>query len=535
MGANRILRIIMEIYKRLASIWPALAFIGIGFCFAWTGIITCGVWISEGEPISDGVSAIEVGAYIAVLIVMVIAAYSAKATEFFLSKQFAAIAAVCGVLGAMMLVLSGPHYAPLFLDAFGNPQWLFVAASALCGLFLALVYLGIGLRFCLIPFRHMVLYLCYSQILAVVVYLAIVISPDWAPLEGAPSLISCLAIVALPAVAVVSVLPTFSLSDWTSSTAGLFLSASAKKIAAAEKDLELRSLRHLPSNLAHSYTKLLVVLFIFSFVVACLLDGVVVAAEPTALRNQYNLVMLVRLAVIIVIAVVFIAVKAKTINYSKLCLGAIVLLELCVILTFVAGADNQLWFQVVNALSTVFTILVLALVFVVGSTHKQSALAIVASGFAVYALSKLCGYIVAIYIEPVIGSTIINLVLAIVLLPALLLVGERDLNDLLTEESAEPGHDSLEQALGERISVSHHRKKGEFSQSVSAFAKENNMTAREEETLKLLVTGHGDAQIAETMGISYNTARTHVRNVLSKSDVHSRRELTEKVEAYAHR
>lgn len=50
------------------------------------------------------------------------------------------------------------------------------------------------------------------------------------------------------------------------------------------------------------------------------------------------------------------------------------------------------------------------------------------------------------------------------------------------------------------------------------------LTAREREVLERLVSGERTRTIAEGMGVSYSTARTHVRNLLRKLGVHSRLE-----------
>lgn len=51
------------------------------------------------------------------------------------------------------------------------------------------------------------------------------------------------------------------------------------------------------------------------------------------------------------------------------------------------------------------------------------------------------------------------------------------------------------------------------------------LTAREQEVLALLSKGHGSEYISEQLVISLYTARTHVRNIYSKTGVHSREEL----------
>ena len=48
------------------------------------------------------------------------------------------------------------------------------------------------------------------------------------------------------------------------------------------------------------------------------------------------------------------------------------------------------------------------------------------------------------------------------------------------------------------------------------------LTGREHETLARMCDGQGTKKMAESMGISVTTVRTHVRAVLSKLDVHSR-------------
>ncbi len=50
------------------------------------------------------------------------------------------------------------------------------------------------------------------------------------------------------------------------------------------------------------------------------------------------------------------------------------------------------------------------------------------------------------------------------------------------------------------------------------------LTAREREVLALLSRGATSQTIADALGIAPNTVRTHVQNILSKLQVHSRLE-----------
>jgi len=69
------------------------------------------------------------------------------------------------------------------------------------------------------------------------------------------------------------------------------------------------------------------------------------------------------------------------------------------------------------------------------------------------------------------------------------------------------------------------------SQELPAAGIHIELTAREQEVLRLLVAGRSNPEIAEALYISRATARTHVGNILSKFDVHSRTEAAD----YAHR
>lgn len=57
------------------------------------------------------------------------------------------------------------------------------------------------------------------------------------------------------------------------------------------------------------------------------------------------------------------------------------------------------------------------------------------------------------------------------------------------------------------------------------------LTSREQDVFQLLAQGASNRQIAETLTITENTVKTHVRNVLEKLELHSRSEVA----AYARR
>jgi DNA-binding NarL/FixJ family response regulator len=51
------------------------------------------------------------------------------------------------------------------------------------------------------------------------------------------------------------------------------------------------------------------------------------------------------------------------------------------------------------------------------------------------------------------------------------------------------------------------------------------LTEREQEVTALACLGYRNYEIAETLGISYETVKSHLQNIFTKFDIHSRKEL----------
>ncbi len=126
------------------------------------------------------------------------------------------------------------------------------------------------------------------------------------------------------------------------------------------------------------------------------------------------------------------------------------------------------------------------------------------------------------------GTSTLLVICALALLPCFMLLDNRSTEGLFS--SNPQGSASLEELLGKSLETgTAPRSKGDFRRKLDDYAAQRGLSAREAETLRFLVAGRGDSQIAEAMGISYNTARTHVRNVFTKLDVHDRQTLIDMV------
>ncbi len=65
-----------------------------------------------------------------------------------------------------------------------------------------------------------------------------------------------------------------------------------------------------------------------------------------------------------------------------------------------------------------------------------------------------------------------------------------------------------------------------------ALSSDFGLSDREVEVLNLLVRGYSKNRVSEELFISYNTVRSHVRNIYTKLDVHSQQDLIELFESY---
>ena len=76
------------------------------------------------------------------------------------------------------------------------------------------------------------------------------------------------------------------------------------------------------------------------------------------------------------------------------------------------------------------------------------------------------------------------------------------------------------------------KKIGKFMLSCKMIAAEYDLTPRETDVFILLAKHMEVKAIAEELFVSFNTARTHVRHIYSKLEVHNRRELDDLIDSY---
>lgn len=117
----------------------------------------------------------------------------------------------------------------------------------------------------------------------------------------------------------------------------------------------------------------------------------------------------------------------------------------------------------------------------------------------------------------------------IALLINFLLFSERDLKGLMMGEEA--GKATLSEIFKGKPHADVEKAPRRFDSAVDKVAEEYGLSPREKETMRLLSMGYTKNALAEKLGVSSNTIRTHSRNVYSKLDIHSRQELMDLIDA----
>ena len=148
-------------------------------------------------------------------------------------------------------------------------------------------------------------------------------------------------------------------------------------------------------------------------------------------------------------------------------------------------------------------------------------------------LGSALGWLESIYVIPLIANPSWQLAIYLVLALAVLacvfvLFSERDFDKLFMPESDE---ESLSSLFGINPFHAADAKKGSFGATVDLACEQFGLSPRERDVLRYLAMGYSADAVAERLGVSWNTARTHSRNIYAKMGVHSRQELIEAMDA----
>lgn len=505
--------------KKLVKACPALPYMALGIWLAWAYIAYSGTaWLSDTETNGANISTMYIVSTIVFGVGMVSATFRAGAVRRLLEKPAVVVGGgVLSSLGCIIIIAIGPYYLTPLLP-YAVIRTLFYVGCALSGLGTVVIGFKCAQLYGALMPRKAILYAALSHIVLALVYFTVIGSPVWQPVPGGPSLVGIIAFTGMPLAAALAAALSFVEGGTTHEE------------------------RHDPcsesrADFPRSFWKLVAVTFVFSFVVVALRSMLVEVSPVDVTLDNTRLVMLLRMLMAIAFAAAAIGIEGERFDfgkiYSVIMAGVVALIAFCPIV----GVTHSGWSQIVTFLSAVFEFVLWCILAFVVYQRRISAVLVFGFGYGVFMLGSGVGWTAGVYLFPQIAATANSIVLfgalaVAVLACAFLLFSEKEFDRLFKTEQG--GEASLDDLLGDELPLAHPDdvavKKGRFGQAIDELAEEYGLSRREKDVFRCLAMGYDSAAVARTLSVSWNTVRTHTRNVYAKLDVHSRQEIIELVD-----
>ncbi len=507
---------------------PSLPYLGLGAWLAWAYLVYSGsMWLSDVEVNGSNIATFYIVSTMAYALVSLGVALCTKRVRAFFDRESVILGGgVLTAFGWALTIVAGPYYlAGRDPYVFGVSS-VFLLGIVLTGIGTTALGLRSGSLYGGIPPRMAIKRTALSYLVLAFVYFAFLQCPRWAPVAGGPSLAGILAMVTLPVLAAV----LLALPARPSCPDG-------QDAAEDVKPFFFEQRRRIPSTV----WKLFIAVFVFSFVENSVRSHVVYFSQVETTLFANGIIMLLRTAMAVAFALFAIWRSSDRIDFGRI--YSFVMVAAVAVVAFVPlfGAADWGWSIVVSFVSVVFEFVLWCILSFLVFQKRVSPVFAFGFGYGGFMLGSAIGWIVGIWCIPLVSDPAarlgIYLVMATIdLLCVFVLFSEKDFDRLF--EPLE-GEDSLQSLFdNEKASLEveeegsqQSEKKGRFSQAIEGLVEEFRLTPREADVLRQLAMGYGADAAAEHIGVSWNTVRTHTRNIYVKLDVHSRQELMDLVDA----
>lgn len=500
---------------KLVRAWPGLPYMALGAWLAAVYVASSGTaWLSDTEMNGSNLSTLHISALLGAGVVMLAATFGAPMVRQWLERPVAALAGgAVAAFGSALVILVGPYYLYHVMSA-ECVFAFFIGGSVLFGMGLGVIALRCAQLYGVLAPRQVILYAAFSQMIVAVAFFVVVGAPDWAPVGGGPSLAGISAFVGLPLVS--GVLASLSrFGDRSPDAPHMDTSRAA---------------------LPKSFWKLLAVVFVFSCIVSSVYASVVAVSPIGTTLDGSRLVMLLRMLLAVALACVAAGTEGERLNFGKaysIVMVASVALVACLPLVTVV---HTVLTQIVSLASIVFELFLWCTLAFIVFQRRISAVIVFGYGYGAYLLGSGLGWLFGVQalgsLFSAIGESFAYMIMALVVLAcAFIIFSEREFDRLFTpdEEGAPSLDDLLKQDLapdaadnGVGEGAVH---KGRFAAAIESLAEGYQLSPRETDVLRCLAMGYNSSTTASKLHISWNTVRTHTRNIYGKLGVHSHQEL----------
>ena len=477
---------------KLVRAWPALPYMALGALLASVYIASSGTaWLSDSETNGGNLSVLTVTTSLSAGGLMLLSTFAVPRVRSWLERPTACLwAGAVSSFGALIVILIGPYYLTPMLP-YPVIRSLFFIGGILFGVGLGAIALRCGQLYGALPPRQVILYVAYSQFVVGASFFIVLGSPAWAPVPGCPSLAGMAAFVLLPLAA--GILASFSRH--------------------IEQPTPTLARDHSRRSLPKSFWKLLAVVFVFSCIVSSVYASTVAVSSIETTLSGSRLVMLARMLLALVLAVVAVGTEGDRLNFGKLysvVMVASVALVACLPLVTVL---HTVIAQVVSLSSVVFELFLWCILAFIVFQRRTSAVIVFGYGYGAYQLGNGIGWLFGAQL----AGTLFGAVGEFDRLFAPGEEGAPSLDELLMRDLAAESEGPAREDEPVR--------KGRFGLAIEALAADYQLSPRETDVLRCLAMGYNSSTTASKLGISWNTVRTHTRNVYGKLGVHSQQEL----------
>lgn len=536
--------------------WPALKLVGFGFYYAW-------IWVSYNSNVlvfpsaasdlpPDTISLTYLVSTLALGVALVLLSLVRPLTRRLVGSNLLLIA-VAVVVGAATVGI----YASSSLGADAN-LYLIVSA-ALTGAGTSVIVLRFGVVYSKAPAREAAMYTAASFVFAAMIYFMAV---------GLPDPVGMVFTALLPVLAVVS---TLTNPEWSDEGEG----------GRPEGPVPLRRF----------FVRLLVAVAVFSVVVG-VSRGFSVPHSSISSLNADGALIIFSTAVVAGVLFVVVGLLRRQFDVSRLYYPIIIAVAAGILVTPLLGGTG-FGSQFITVAYNCFVLVIWCLLAYVAYSSRLSPILVFGLGRGASALGTTFGWLAGLEIVRSQGDGSLSLeVISVAMVFALLVVSMLVLNDRLIGDALRPeerirgdaaevpaqGAGSAgEAALADRRgaedrrsaadgegawdggtgrsgasemgevgemggagasladgspggAAAGERRSGPYRMRCDAVAEHYGLSPRERDVFDLLVRGRSIDYIAQNLTISFNTAKSHIRHIYVKADVHSRQELIDLID-----
>lgn len=220
--------------------------------------------------------------------------------------------------------------------------------------------------------------------------------------------------------------------------------------------------------------------------------------------------------------------------FGKLCYWVVVGVTFVYVISPIVGINTFYMGSALGAVNALVSLVVWSMLSSIAYRTGSSALRVFGFGFTGISLGSMVGWAFGQNVFSQLGGSVLTVIngglVGLVLFVGFFLFNQNDFVTMVTpRDEGEDGGDSLSPSDGSAAVEG--EIKPRWRLHVAALAEEKGLSARETEVFTLLAKGKDAQSIADELCVSYNTSRTHVRNIYTKCGVHSRHEFRQMIEA----